>query len=188
MASPVIIAVAGGSGSGKSTFVQQLAEALREQSVKVCFVSTDSYFKHPLPKMISPLTGQEYEDWNSPESIDSAAFIAEVKAYAAGEKEADILLVEGLSVLYFSELLPLYHLKVFVELDSDLRMYRRIKRNMANWGVSMEEVADYYLEAAKFGEEKYFLPTKRQADLILNGASDFTKSTELLAAWVQSKR
>ena len=98
-----------------------------------------------------------------------------------------MILVEGSSVLYFEELRKQFDLKIFLDLDSDERMYRRIKRNMAMWNASMEEVADYYLESAKFSEKKNYLDTKMYADLVLNGRSDHELSTDMIQAWVSSR-
>ena len=183
--SKVVIGIAGGSGSGKSTFAKLLAERLAP--VKTAMISTDGFFRRPLPKMVSPSSGKEYEDWNSPESIDSGKLIETVRQSRREENDAQVVIVEGLSVLYFPELEELMELKIFIDLDSDERMYRRIKRNMKMWGVPMEEVADYYLESAKFGEERYFLPTRSKADLVLNGGRDFEKSLSVVEAWVREK-
>jgi len=182
---PIIIGIAGGSGSGKSTFAKALADKL--QPLKVENISTDHFFKMPLPTMISPSTGREVEDWNSPKSIDSDKFIETVRAFREGDSDVDVVLVEGLSVLYFEELLDFYDLKLFVELDTEERMYRRIQRNMKAWGVTMEEVADYFLEAAKFSEQRNFLWTKRRADLFINGGADFEMPVNIVSLWIQNK-
>ena len=179
----LVIGIAGGSGSGKSTFAKLLAEKL--QPLKTVSISTDGFFRRPLPKMISPVSGKEYEDWNCPESIDSRRLIETVEQ--ARLEGPQVVLVEGLSVLYFPELVKLLDLKIVIDLDSDQRMYRRIRRNMAMWNVSMEEVAEYYLEAAKWEEGKYYLPTRDKADLILNGGPDFGKTASIVACWVREQ-
>lgn len=182
---PIVIGVAGGSGSGKSTFVGQLQKAL--SPLQVCSISTDQFFRMPLPTMVSPSTSRVYEDWNSPDSIDKDSLLETLTAQISAESGNDVILVEGLSVLFFEDLLKLMDLKIFIELDSDERMYRRIKRNMKMWGVSMEEVADYYLESAKYAEEKNFLPTKIKADLIINGNHNFEKTIGIIRAWIQTQ-
>lgn len=181
----IVIGVAGGSGSGKSTFARLLAEKL--QPMKTVLLSTDGFFKHPLPRMVSPATGREYEDWNSPASIDREQLAASVRQSCLEGEKPQVVIVEGLSALYFPELLELLDLKIFIDLDSDERMYRRIKRNMGMWNVTMEEVADYYLEAAKFGEEKHFLLTRRNSDLIFSGNSDFLKPVAVVSSWVREQ-
>lgn len=181
---PLVLGIAGGSGSGKSTFATALTQRL--QPLKTAAISTDGFFKRPLPTMVSPATGKTYEDWNSPDAIDVDRLMEAVNGLLAGD--ADVVIIEGLSVFCFDELLRLMDLKVFIDLPSDERMYRRIKRNMQMWGVSMEEVADYYLEAAKFAEEKHFLPTRIKADMIVNGYVSYDKPLALIAAWAKTRR
>lgn len=180
-----IIGIAGGSGSGKSTFAAQLVERLRPG--KTLLLSTDQFFRPTLPQMISPRSGKTYDDWNSPASIDSEKLIRIMRQYRSNPTESMTVILEGLSVLYFPELLDLLDLKIFIDLDSDERMYRRIKRNMAMWNTPMEEIAEYYLEAAKYGEEKFFLPTKQKADFIINGGADFSVPLSVITAWIQSR-
>ncbi len=180
---PLVLGIAGGSGSGKSTFAAALVERL--QPLKTAVISTDGFFKRPLPTMVSPVSGKTYDDWNSPDAIDIDRLMASVDGLISGD--ADVVIIEGLSVFCFDALLRLMHLKVFIDLPSDERMYRRIKRNMQMWGISMEEVADYYLEAAKFAEEQHFLPTRVKADIIVNGYADYDKPLALIAAWVKAQ-
>ena len=86
-----MIGVSGGSGSGKSHFCREFIK--KYESGNVILISADHYFKKELPKMISPLTQKEYDDWNSPESLDYDALMADVKR--ALEKAPDILIIEG---------------------------------------------------------------------------------------------
>ncbi|HJB26206.1 MAG TPA: AAA family ATPase [Firmicutes bacterium] len=179
----ITIGIAGGSGSGKSTFCKKLQERLNKE-FQVKTISTDQFFVGELPKMVSPATGKEYDDWNAPGAVNHEGVEQAVKE---AQGEAEVILVEGSSVLYFEELRKQFDLKIFLDLDSDERMYRRIKRNMAMWNASMEEVADYYLESAKFSEKKNYLDTKMYADLVLNGRSDHELSTDMIQAWVSSR-
>lgn len=181
----MIIGIAGGSGSGKSTFTNRLVEQIRP--IQVHSISTDRFFKSELPKMISPSSGKEYDNWNSPDSIDFERLLETVQGHRSENMEQTVVIVEGLSVLYFPELRDMFDLSIFIELDSDERMYRRIKRNMRMWNISMEEVADYYLESAKFEEKKFFLPTKQYADFIINGSSDFRKQISVISSWIYYK-
>lgn len=182
---PVIIGIAGGSGSGKTTFAKKLVAKMHD--FKTVIVSTDSFFKKPLPKITSPVSGKIYDDWNAPNSIDLNKLLNKIEILCSEESDYDLIIVEGISTLYFQELLELFHLKIFIDLDSDERMYRRIKRNMKMWGVSLEEVAEYYLDAAKYAEQHNFLDTKKKADVIINGNSDFERPVELISAWIREK-
>lgn len=180
-----VIGIAGGSGSGKSTFAKLLSEEL--YPLKTNILSTDCFFRFPLPQLVSPVSGKTYDDWNSPSSIDLEKLTDSVQKCLSASEEGTTVILEGLSILYFPELLELMDLKIFIDLDSDERMYRRIKRNMTMWNTPMEEIAEYYLEAAKYGEEKFFLPTKQKADLIINGRTDFSLSLSVVAAWIRTQ-
>ncbi len=178
----LVIGIAGGSGSGKSTLAENLKKAL--DGLDAAIISTDSYFKKKLPVMVSPVSGKQYEDWNSPESLDYPAMQRALRReLAAGH---DALIIEGLSVLYFPDIRELLDLKVFVDLDSDERMYRRIRRNM-QWGLELDEVAGYFLEAAKHMEGRNFLPTKVYADIIVNGNRLDGPALDALATWAAAK-
>lgn len=177
MSKPYVVAIAGCSGSGKSTFTNLLKEDLKDLKVEV--LGTDKFFNRPLPKMISPLSGLEYDDYNCPESLNFPAYLEAVKELVARE-DLDVVILEGLTVLYFPELRELENLKIYMDLDPEIRMYRRIVRNMAAGRGSMEEIADFYLNSAKYSETKYFLPTKLQADIVLNGHNYQEKGRKLV--------
>lgn len=166
MSKPYVIAIAGCSGSGKSTFTEVLQKDFSDLRVEV--LGTDKYFNRPLPKMISPLSNLEYDDFNCPESLNFEAYYEDVKKLVERE-DLDVVILEGLTVLYFKELRELEDLKIFMDLDPEIRMYRRIVRNIARGRGTMEEIADFYLNSAKYSETKYFIPTKLQADIVLNG-------------------
>ena len=182
---PFIVGIAGGSGSGKSTFCEILVQELKDYQVSV--VSTDQFFKRPLPKMISPVSRVEYDDFNHPDALDFSKFSEHLHELLNAEQLADVIIVEGIFTLYFEELRQLLDLKIFVDLDADERMYRRIRRNMQNWGVSMEEVATYYLEAAKHREAEFALPTKKFANIILNGNDLHGTSKDIITYWIKNR-
>lgn len=178
---PLIIGIAGGTASGKSTFCNLLLEELSGYRIEV--VSTDKYFRDPLPKMIAPLTGEEHDDFNHPDSLDIDRFMGDFKALLEQSDEIDIIIVEGLMVLYFEEIRNELDLKIFIELDADERMYRRIKRNMETMGWTMEEIAGYYLDCVKHREKQYVLRTKMYADIILNGNNLDGVAKKVVASW-----
>lgn len=176
------IGIAGGTGSGKSTLAENLKKAL--SGLDIAVLSTDGFYKKELPSMVSPLSGKQYEDWNSPESFDILPMTEAVRRELdAGH---DALIVEGISVLYFPDIRDLLDLKLFVELDSDERMYRRIRRNM-QWGLELDEVAQYFLESAKHMESRNFLPTRVYADIIVNGNHLDGPALDMLANWAAAK-
>ena len=182
---PIVVGIAGGSGSGKSTFCNMLAKELQDYKVEV--MRTDQYFNKVLPKMISPITNLECDDFNHPNALNYEKFMEDLHDLLHAEDKADIIIIEGIFTLYFEEIRELIDLKLFVELDADERMYRRIKRNIEQRGLSMEEIADYYLQAAKHREIEFALPTKKFAEIILNGNRLQGTAKDVVCCWITSK-
>ncbi len=183
MKQKLLIGVSGGSGSGKTQFCKQFVEAFGEK--RAILISADHYFKKELPKMISPLTQKEYDDWNSPESLNYNGLLEDTKK--ALEQDVDVVIVEGAYIFSYKELREMMQLKIFIDTDIELRLYRRIKRNMNLFHMEMDEIASYFVESAKFQEELYSTPTKVYADIILNGAKDFEVPIQILDAYIKSK-
>ena len=129
--------------------------------------------------MISPLSNTEYDDYNCPESLNYEAYLSAAKETVANE-ETDVVLLEGLTVLYFPAIRELADLKIYLDLDAEIRMYRRIVRNIAAGRGTMEEIADFYLNSAKYSESSYLKDTKLQADIILNGHNFQNKGKEIV--------
>ena len=177
-----IIGIAGGSGSGKSTMAAVLAERLKAYG-RVRVFGADRWFIHPLPQMRSPVTGQWMDDYNCPESIDYAEMVKAVQA----ETEADIIILEGNGILYPSEVRELLDLSIFLELPIEERMYRRIARNIQAGRGTMEEIASFYLESARFSEARYLLPTARYADIRLAGDNWQGKGLDMIEAYVKAR-
>ena len=182
---PIVVGIAGGSGSGKSTFCDILASELKD--LRVAVISTDDFYKQSLPKIISPVSQVEYDDFNHPDALDYDKLMDYINQSLHAEEQPDVVIIEGVFTLYFDELRQLLDLKIFVELDSDERMYRRIRRNMEQWGMSLEEVATYYLDAAKHREQEFVLRTKQHADMILNGNRLEGHVKDMIRIWIASK-
>lgn len=182
---PAVIGITGGSGSGKSTLCDLLVDELQAYNVNV--IRTDNYYKPELPKMKSPLSNLEFDDFNHPDAMDYDKFMEDVNGLLHAEDKADLIIIEGIFTLYFEEIRNLLDLKIFVDLDADERMYRRIARNMKQWNVSMEEVAAYYLQAAKHRELEYVLQTKKYAEIIINGNRMEGTAKDVVCSWINSR-
>lgn len=171
---PLIIGVAGGSASGKSTFAQLLANAIHEKGISVKNVSMDSYFlpDEKLPVSKSPVnSSKEYRDYNHPDSFDLQLLNKDIDAFAKNG-EYSVIIIEGLLTLWETELRNKLSLKLFIDCPSDIRIVRRLKRNM-QYGLSFDEIADVYVNLVRYRHEEFVEPTKNQADLIIDGSSDF---------------
>ncbi|NKI21059.1 hypothetical protein HFN20_07465 [Paenibacillus dendritiformis] len=137
--------------------------------------------------MKSPLSNRELDDFNHPDAMDYDKFMKDVNGLLHAEDKADLIIIEGIFTLYFEEIRNLLDLKIFVDLDADERMYRRIARNMKQWNVTMEEVAAYYLQAAKHRELEYVLQTKKFAEIIINGNLLEGTAKDVVCSWINSR-
>lgn len=164
-----IIGICGPSGSGKSTVAEIFAQKLNAE-----IVHTDAFFKNQLPTMVSPEDGKEYLDWNSPESVrygEVAAILRDKKE----KNEAEYLIVEGLLIFAIKEIRELLDIKIFVSAAPETCLYRRIMRNTSLFGMSVQEVGEYYLKCARHRERQYCLPYKKDADFVLENETDCTE-------------
>ena len=155
----IVVGVSGGSGSGKSTFAAALCEKL-EGALHIC---SDHYFKKELPKMISPLDGKEYPDWNHPTSIDSEQMRQDILA-AAESGEYRYIVAEGAYVFCIEPLRTLMDLKIWVDASIEMRIFRRIARNVQR-GQTIEFIGGYYLNCARYREKEESLPSAEYADI-----------------------
>jgi uridine kinase len=185
------IGVAGGSASGKSTLATAIVHELsrRQPDLRAQVMSADSYFRYDapdLPTFILSSTGEELPDWNQLDSIDYARLTADLDARCSAEGAPDVLIVEGLMILYVPELRERFDLRLFVELDADERALRRMVRNIYRKDDPItrhdpRRIAQYYLDSARKGHARYVEPTRVHADLILRGDGDFERTAAFVA-------
>lgn len=179
----LVIGIAGGTGSGKTTVVNKILQQLNAEGVNV--LSQDNYYHDN-----QHLTLQERESLNydHPKSIDFDLLLSHVKALKKGEsieqpvysfvthsrtgdhitiEPKNVLIVEGILVLTNAELLKEFDLKVFVHTDSDERLIRRIRRDTQERGRDLEEVLHRYQTTLKPMHQEFIEPSKNYADLIV---------------------
>ena len=178
-----VIGVAGGSGSGKSTLVKRLQEAFVGDDVAM--LCHDYYYKaHP------ELTYEERTklNYDHPQAFDTDMLIDHVKAlkqnvpiehpvYSFVEhtrlqekvpvKPSKVIIVDGILIFENKELRELMDIKVFVDTDADLRLARRILRDVCDRGRSMESVISQYTTTVKPMHEEFVEPSKKYADVII---------------------
>ena len=180
---PILIGICGGSGSGKSTVTEQLLKNTGDARCTV--IRQDNYYKDQ-----SHLSPEERvkTNYDHPFAFDNDLFIDHLKALKAGKsvdmpeydfsvhnrkKETirlepkEIILIEG--ILLFSEprVLDLLDMKIFVDTDSDVRILRRIKRDMKERARSLDSVIEQYMATVRPAHLQFVEPSKRYADIIV---------------------
>ncbi len=161
---PFVVGIAGGTASGKSTLCGILAERLPE--VRTATVHSDSFFLKNLPKIKSPKSGIIYDDYNHPDSLDKAGFFAAVRSLT--KADADLILIDSLFTLYYEELKQILDFKIFIDLPSDERLVRRVRRNIGR-GFTPEEIITYYNDTVVYRHAEFVEPTRVCADLVIRG-------------------
>lgn len=179
----VIVGVAGGTGSGKSTLVRRIMEALAGRSISV--IRQDNYYKD---RTGIPLAERATINYDHPDALDNELLVDHLSALRQGQpvevpvydftihnrkkdtisvKPTDVIIVEGILVLECPALRRLLDLKLFVDTDPDIRFIRRLTRDMAERGRTMESVIDQYVATVRPMHLEFVEPSKRYADVII---------------------
>ncbi len=190
----LVVGIAGGSASGKTTLTGALTRALTElpPTVSVEVMGMDRYFYRGNPggpRIVLPSTGEEMPDNNHPDSADNARLVTDLDARICAADAPHVLIVEGLMALYVPEIRGRLDLRLFVELDADVRALRRLLRDM-NGGRGARDpawIATYYRECARIGHNAYVEPSRAHADLIVRGDANPDRIVPMLAAVIRSR-
>lgn len=179
----LVIGIAGGTGSGKTTVVNKIMQQLNAEGVNI--LSQDNYY-HDNQHL--SLIEREALNYDHPKSIDFDLLLKHVKALKNNEsieqpiysfvthsrtgdhvliEPKNVLIVEGILVLTHHDLLKEYDLKVFVHADSDERLIRRIRRDTQERGRDLNEVLHRYQTTLKPMHQEFIEPSKNEADLIV---------------------
>ena len=180
-----VVGIGGDSASGKSTLTSRLEERLSDYKVKV--FRMDKYFREASerPDVAGILNGKIYRDDNHPPTLDLERLHADV--LAAREEDWDIILIEGMFILWDEAMAPVLDLKVFVDCDPDERLRRRVIRNLA-FGQDLEEIMERYVQAVVPRQREYVEPSKWKADIIVNGfrtVDDGPAGVDIILSWIE---
>lgn len=184
MNSVYIIGIAGGSGSGKSTFAARLMQAFPDS---VSLVSCDNYYK---AHDDIPLEERRLLNYDAPEALEFDLMVSHLRALKEGRavdcpvydftlhNRSDkvvridprpVIIVDGILILSDPALRETFDLKIYVETDADERILRRARRDMEVRGRKIDDIMAQYLNTVKPMHETHVEPSKKHADLILNG-------------------
>ena len=180
---PYIIGVCGGTCSGKSTITKKLLSVF-EDRYKIAVFHMDSYYKNPIIRTIAPITRIEYVEANHPESLQLEKLYADYEA-AITDISNDMVIIEGLFSFYLDKIRDTLDLKVYIDLKSDERIFRRIKRWMDRQ--TIDEIALRYLDTVRYRHDEFVEPMRWHADIVLNGTLDTHQGTKILVTYIESQ-
>ncbi len=183
MSSPLILGVAGGTGSGKTTVARRILE--RVGADRIAYVPHDAYYKN-----FSSFTKAQLEalNWDHPDTLDTELMIDHVRQLRKGRaaeipvydftrhhraaqtvhvEPQPVILVEGILIFADAELRKLFDVKIFVDTDADIRFIRRLKRDITERGRTVESVIHQYLTTVRPMHVDFVEPSKRYADVII---------------------
>ena len=201
---PLLLGIAGGSGSGKSSVARRVAEALRGMSVGS--LDMDAYYRN-----LTHLTLEQrrHFNWDHPDAFDFDLLLEHLAALAHGhaiEKPvydfvqhvrasatervapADVVIVEGILLFVDPRVRARCDVKAFVDVEPDLRLVRRIRRDMRVRGRPLDEILDQYLTTVRPMHHQFVEPTKEFADVIVSEGAHNETAIAALAARVRSAR
>ena len=200
---PLLIGVAGGTGSGKSTFARKVAAALDASSV--AFIDMDAYYNDY--RQLS-LDERRRINWDHPDALDWPLLLAHLQALMAGQpvqkpeydfvqhlrapttvavRAADVIVVDGILLLAEPRIRDVFDMRVFVDADADIRLIRRLRRDIVERGRPLEEVLEQYLTTVQPMHLEFVEPSKRYADVIVPRGGHNEVALEMVVARIRDR-
>ena len=182
MSNIIVIGIAGGSGSGKTTLMKNLIARFGDN---VTVLSHDNYYR---PYDNLSIEQRKAINWDHPDAFDTEMMIEHLRELKAGHaiecpnydytnyarctetthlEPTKVILVEGILIFENKQLCSLMDIKIFVDTDADVRLIRRIRRDVAKRGRSLDSVLTQYLSTVKPMHEQCVEPSKKNADLVV---------------------
>ncbi len=200
---PLIIGIAGGSASGKTSISKRIQEEFSDMS-RVLVIRQDDYYKDQADK---PMSERIKTNYDHPDAFDNDLLVEQVHLLCSGSSinkptydyvnhtrsdvteeclPCDVLILEGLFVLQDESIRDLLDIKVFVDTDADIRFIRRLNRDVEERGRTMESVVNQYMSTVRPMHESFIEPSKRFADIIIPEGGTNTVAIDLLNTKISS--
>jgi len=197
---PLVIGIAGGTGSGKSSLARKVAEALQATSASVAFIDMDAYYRNFAHL---PLEERRRINWDHPDAFDTDFLVDQMRQLARGEpvdkpvydfvthtraervvrvEPADAIVIDGILLFVDERMRDICDVKVFVDADADVRLIRRIRRDMRKRGRPLDEILDQYLTTVQPMHLLFVEPSKRYADVIIPRGGHNAVALEMIIA------
>ncbi|MEZ4667050.1 MAG: uridine kinase [Anaerolineae bacterium] len=180
---PITLAVVGGTGAGKTTISNAILD--RVGSHRIAYIPHDAYYKDIAD---IPLTQSGVRNFDHPDALDTALLIEHIRQLQSWQpvnipvydfkihrrtseilcvQPQPIILIEGILTLVEPGLRSLFDIKIFVDIDADIRLIRRLQRDIAERGRTMDSVIDQYLTTVRPMHLQFVEPSRRHADVII---------------------
>jgi len=180
---PLVMGIAGGTGSGKTTVAEKIAAGLPEG--RFAIIDHDSYYRDHADMSLEE---RELLNYDHPDALDNELFIEHLDAIHRGEpvdvpiydfvtharrkerrrvEPAPVIIIEGILVFVDPEIRRRLDVKIFVDTDADIRVFRRIRRDMEKRGRTFQQVREQYYKSVRPMHLQFVEPSKRWADLII---------------------
>jgi uridine kinase len=199
---PIIVGVAGGTGSGKTTVVSEIVKGL--DSCDILVIQHDSYYRDR-----SQLRDEERAavNYDHPDALETSLLIQHLKQLLSGETieipiydfashtrrlnsqvtaPCKVIVVEGILILAIPELRCMFDIKVFVDTDADIRFIRRMERDIAERSRTRESVVKQYIESVRPMHLEFVEPSKRYADIVVPEGGFNSVAVDMLLTKIRS--
>lgn len=201
MERPLVIGITGGSGSGKTTFIDMLREGFTDR--EICLLSMDNYYR---PRAEQKLDKQGVYNFDLPSAILKKEYLADLKRLIDGQiverqeyvfnnelatprtlhfYPAPVIITEGLFVFHYKKVQQLLDLRIFLHAKDNLKVVRRIKRDRVERNYPLEDVLYRYEHHVMPAFEQYVDPYRESADLIVNNNSDFNMGLRVVRGFLE---
>ena len=198
----VIIGIAGGTGSGKTTIVKKIVDSLPDGSVAV--IPQDSYYND---QSHLPLDVREKTNFDHPNAFEWPLFAQQIRELKEGKsieqptysylvcnrlpetvhvEPKEVIIIEGIMCFHDKELRDQMDLKIFVDVPDDERLLRVIERDIAERGHPLEMLIEKYRNVLKPMHDTFIEPTRQYADIIIQNCGDTTQAIQMIQQYVQS--
>ena len=199
----MLIGISGGTGSGKTTVANRILESV--SACEVVFIQQDSYYRN-IEDL--PLDYRQVANFDHPDALDNDLLVRHVRMLKAGEaielpiydfktntrametrlvEPKPIVIVEGILVFVDARLLEQMDIKVFVDTPDDIRFIRRLRRDIAERGRTLESVIEQYVETVRPMHMQFVEPSKRHADVIIPEGGHNLVSIDLISGRIRER-